>query len=377
MSSHSSSEKRVRSWKTDGLYPFILQFSITGVCNLRCSHCYDDADAHFHMSFDRCREVFNTFFTFCQRWNRAPIIWLTGGEPTIHPSFWDIIDHIQALSDTLNTPCQLAVLSNGISITPDWVERLETYRLFTGVQISVDGVEANIHDAVRGKGNFEKAVQALRILTASRLITHIHFVVHRDNFEDGFKITDFAREMGADVLTVTRLVPWGRGKELYEKMLSPQQVQSLYKKLSDDFDEILSQSSHSRPKPFISRERCDWPVIYPDPSDPDSQKKNGIRCGAARSYINVMETGDVYPCRRMPITIGNIFEQSLEDIWQHPLLWKLREKHIYMQGKCQQCYFCTDAPHICSGGASCIAYACYQDPFQPDPQCALHISEGE
>lgn len=350
-------------------YTFIIQFEITSVCNLRCSHCYDDTETHTHMPFDQCTAVLDTFLAFCQRWKRYPAIWLTGGEPTIHPHFWEIIDYIEEKMDSKDY--NVAILSNGINITPDFIQKLGKYKMNKYVQISVDGACAETHDTIRGKGSFDKAVRALKVLQSASIEKHMHFVVHKGNYADGFKMTDLARDLGADVLTVTRLVPWGRGRELYEKMLSPEQVQKLFRKLSDDFDVISAQNP---PKPYISRNRCDWPVIYGDPKTPEAFTKNGITCGAAQSYINVMQNGDVYPCRRMPIKVGNVLEEDLLQIWQHPLMWKLRQKHKFVQGKCKTCYFSATAPEVCSGGASCIAYACYQDPFQPDPQCSVNPS---
>ena len=349
--------------------PFILQFAITSVCNLRCQHCYDDTEEHVHMPFDQCTTVLDSFFAFCKRWERLPVLWLTGGEPTVHPDFWDILDYVDSHMERADTEWQVAVLSNGTTMTRDFVETLKNHPLKAYVQVSVDGACAETHDAIRGKGSFKKAVRAVTALCSAGIQTHMHFVVHKNNYEDGFTMTDLATRLGVDVLTVTRLVPWGRGKELYETMLSAEQVFTLFKKLSDDYDVI--QSERDPPKPVIARDRCDWPIIYPDPLTPESLTKNGFRCGAARSYINIMENGDVYPCRRMPIKIGNILEEDLLTIWQHPLLWKLRQKHKFMKGKCQDCYFCVTAPDICSGGASCISYACYSDPFQPDPQCSV------
>jgi len=361
-----------RPRKVKGSYPFIVQFEITSKCNLRCKHCYDDTEQHVHMPFDQITTVLDKFFTFCTMYSRYPVIWLTGGEPTIHPQFWDVLDFI--IDKETDIGCSVAVLSNGVNFTSDFVQRLEQHPLKISVQISLDGANAQTHDHIRGKGNFDKAVNALHLLRSTSIETHIHFVVHKGNYDDGFKMTDVATELKADVLTVTRLVPWGRGKELYEKMLTPEQVQTLFRKLSDDFDMI--SSTRTPPRPHIARDRCDWPITYDDPKTPEAFTKNGSRCGAARSYINIMQTGNVYPCRRMPVKIGNILEEGLITIWQHPLMWKLRQKHRYMQGKCQNCYFNVTVPQICSGGASCIAYACYNDPFQPDPQCNINPSES-
>lgn len=370
--------KIVRPRRMQGKYPFVLQFGITSKCNLRCKHCYDDAEEHIHMSFDHITAVLDKFLSFCHRFNRAPMFWITGGEPTIHPQFWEILNYITEQTNQLDTECLAALLSNGITLDQDFIQKLEAHPLRIYVQVSVDGASAETHDAIRGKGSFEKAIRALTLLQPTSIETHMHFVVHKQNYEDGFRMTDLAKELGVNVLTVTRLVPWGRGKELYENMLSPEQVQKLFKKLSDDLDAIIAASNPPEvpPKPYISRDRCDWPIIYPDPSTPEAQLKNGFRCGAARSYINVMENGDVYPCRRMPIKVGNVLEQDFIDVWQHPLMWKLRQKYKFVQGKCKNCYFCVKNPGICSGGASCIAYAVYNDPFQPDPQCAINPQES-
>ncbi|MGC1119717.1 MAG: radical SAM protein [Candidatus Methanofastidiosia archaeon] len=353
---------------------FIMQLSVTGRCNLRCTHCYDDTEDHQDMPVENCEEVLDQFFALCCQWRRSPVIWLTGGEPTLHPHFWHILDYIKIHSDLTDVHSVVAVLSNGINFTDEFVKRLEEHPLHIYVQISLDGARAETHDAIRGKGSFDKAVGALKLLKPTAVETHIHFVVHKDNYEDAFTMPDLARVLGANVLTVTRLVPWGRGKELYEKMLTSEQVKNLFKNLSDDLDEIMA--ADSSPETLISRARCDWPVIYPDPSTPEASTKNGFKCGVGLSYINIQENGDVYPCRRMPIKIGNVFEEDLITIWQHPLLWKFRRKHRFVKGKCEQCFFNVKAPSICSGGASCIAYACGKDPFQPDPQCPVNPSEG-
>ena len=369
MENHVHLQHQMRPWRVQNRYPFTLQFGITSKCNLQCAHCYDDTEEHIHMPYDHCITILDKFFSFCQQWRRFPTVWVTGGEPTLHPQFWDVLDYIGAQSEQVHTEIYVAILSNGTTFTTEVIKKLKEYPLRIHVQISVDGASAETHDAIRGKGSYKKAVHALNLLTRAQIGCHMHFVVHKDNYEDGFCMTDLAKELKVDVLTVTRLVPWGRGKTLHKKMLNPEQVYTLFKKLSDDFDALCKNSNP--PKPLISRNRCDWPVIYSDPSTPESLTKNGHSCTAAQSYINVMENGDVYPCRRMPITVGNLLKEDLMTIWQHPLMWKLRQKHKFVQGKCTSCYFCVTAPRICKGGASCISYAVYGDPFQPDPQCCI------
>ena len=97
--------------------------------------------------------------------------------------------------------------------------------------------------------------------------------------------------------------------------------------------------------------------------------KNGRYCQVGNNHFTVLENGTVLPCRRLPIPIGNLFHQDLNDILNHPLLWKFRRKHTLMKGKCRACVFNNGLWRYCSGGASCISYSYYGDPFMPDPQC--------
>ena len=45
------------------------------------------------------------------------------------------------------------------------------------------------------------------------------------------------------------------------------------------------------------------------------------------TVIIVMPNGDVLPCRRLPIVVGNLMEQTLFEIYySSELLWRLRDR---------------------------------------------------
>ena len=44
----------------------------------------------------------------------------------------------------------------------------------------------------------------------------------------------------------------------------------------------------------------------------------GVGCGAAFNFLAVLPDGGVYACRKFPSLIGNIYEQSLEEIYCSP-----------------------------------------------------------
>jgi radical SAM protein with 4Fe4S-binding SPASM domain len=77
-----------------------------------------------------------------------------------------------------------------------------------------------------------------------------------------------------------------------------------------------------------------------------------------------MPNGDVLPCRRLPIKIGNLFETTLYDIWyMSPFLWEIRNPEK-LKGKCNHCEYIP----ICRG-CRAVAYALQGDYLAGDPQC--------
>lgn len=93
---------------------------------------------------------------------------------------------------------------------------------------------------------------------------------------------------------------------------------------------------------------------------PKAQTK-GTRDG--KGIVFVGHDGDVYPAGFLPLTVGNVREQSLARIYRDsPLLRDIRAGHF--TGRCGTCGF-TD---LC-GGSRARAFASGGDPLGDDPAC--------
>lgn len=66
----------------------VLLLEITQACNLRCPTCYADAHGHDFMTVDTARSRLDSFF---RQQARLDVLMLSGGEPTIHPQFREIV----------------------------------------------------------------------------------------------------------------------------------------------------------------------------------------------------------------------------------------------------------------------------------------------
>ena len=86
--------------------------------------------------------------------------------------------------------------------------------------------------------------------------------------------------------------------------------------------------------------------------------------------LTIQSNGNVLPCRRLPLSLGNVQRDSLREIWaDSPVLEALRDRKRY-KGKCGSC----SRWAVCRG-CRAIAYAWSrerrEDFLADDPQCFM------
>ncbi len=74
---------------TSGPPTCVLLLEITQACNLRCPTCYADAQGHDFMTVAEARRRLDAFF---RTQSALDVLMLSGGEPTIHPQFGEILE---------------------------------------------------------------------------------------------------------------------------------------------------------------------------------------------------------------------------------------------------------------------------------------------
>jgi radical SAM protein with 4Fe4S-binding SPASM domain len=89
------------------------------------------------------------------------------------------------------------------------------------------------------------------------------------------------------------------------------------------------------------------------------------KCSAGRSLITILPNGDLVPCRRMPIIVGNVLETALENIYENSVLLKMLRNNNNVYPGCEKCQHWK----VCNGGLRCLSYAYHKNPFMADPQC--------
>ena len=124
-----------------------MLIEITQRCNLTCPTCYADSSPERQetMSLERFRGLVDDLIAKGK--GDADLIQLSGGEPTIHPDLFDMIDY--ALTAGVR---QVYINTNGIRLARrTFAERLATYGDRVAVYLQFDGVEPTTQDLLRGR----------------------------------------------------------------------------------------------------------------------------------------------------------------------------------------------------------------------------------
>lgn len=331
----------------------LLQFHITGRCNLRCKHCYRTEGNVEPLTTEMVLDVIDRFAALQKRYNQIHHIHkkghinITGGEPFIREDIDRILDHLGSYKEQLS----FGILSNGSFLNENRMEKLKKNGV-AFVQLSIDG-NREMHDYLRAPGDYDRTFQTAKKLERNGIRAYISFTANQSNYIYLPKVASECRKYGITKLWTDRLVPIGNGEQLQElaitKELLPAYLKTIKKAQGTWLTKLLypkTQVTANRALQFLGTEG----EIY--------------SCSAGNSLITVDEFGQIMPCRRMPIICGNVFRDGLESIYfENEVFRALRKKDI--PKSCVGCKY----NRICRGGAKCQAYAASGNFRQADPAC--------
>ena len=301
---------------------FHIQWHITNLCNLRCQHCYqDDFSRRNDLDWAGLKKISDNILTTIKEWDKTACIHLTGGEPLLKPELFDLLNYL----DQSPVVEELGIITNGLLFNRDVVKRLPEFSKLKKIKISLDGADAETNDSIRGEGTFDKVIQNIPLIKKENSFEIIlMFTVMKRNFRALQSFFKLCQDLGINGFIIERFIPWGRGRERIEEVLNKEEWKELIKALLDFFS-IEEENSFFPYQAFQISFNGEEPELL------------GAPCVIGRDGICIMPDGTVFPCRRFPISIGNLLNNSLKTIWEESdLLENLRRKEN-LKGKCGRC----------------------------------------
>jgi len=129
--------------------------------------CYAECGTH-HEKHKPLEDVLKMLDVVVANEGEADVMQISGGEPTLHPQFWEILDAAKA------RPIKhIMINTNGIVLAqdPEFIRRLATYAPGIEVYLQFDSLRVDVHKVLRGADLTRIRRQALENLNKAGLST--------------------------------------------------------------------------------------------------------------------------------------------------------------------------------------------------------------
>jgi radical SAM protein with 4Fe4S-binding SPASM domain len=325
-----------------------IQWHVTEACNRRCRHCYQKSWALNSIPYQILSERLENITRFI-RWGAhrsqdfKAHINITGGEPFLFPELFPLLKDIKKTG-----LFSFGILSNGQLPSPGNLQYLKSLHP-SFIQLSLDGNQV-VHDAIRGEGAFSEVIHAISVYTKLRIPIILAFTANAMNFHSFPDVIEIARKMKVKMVWCDRYLPIKTKDDL---CLTESQSMAFFNSLGGSH--LISFRRRHRATEVALHRALQFLIAGGKP----------YHCSAGRNLLAISPDGDVYPCRRMPIVLGNIDDASLIDIYcENPVVQRLRSDES-LDPTCKKCFYAKS----CSGGLKCLSYAAYNDFHRRDPHC--------
>lgn len=361
MDARSERDARMVPFDFD-MSPFTIAWEVTRACAYACVHCRADAQHPRdprELDTDEGMRLIDQLASFGTR----PILVLTGGDPLMRRDLFQFATRAneRGLRVSLTpTATALPTVARMREAAASGIRR---------IAFSVDGADPEAHDHFRGfRGSFERTLKGIANAQAAGLPLQINTTVCELNVDRIEAMVPLVEEWGVVQWSLFFLVPTGRGARL--GVLSAERherfLEWLYKlSLEAPFDvKATASPQYRRIAVEHTREGGERAIAgagfqFADGLD---RPMKGVNDG--RGFMFISHIGEVTPSGFLPVSAGNVREESPVDIYRNaPLFRALRDPEA-LKGKCHACGF----REMC-GGSRARAYAMTGDYLASDPSC--------
>ncbi|TNF53439.1 methyltransferase domain-containing protein [bacterium] len=330
----------------------------TLACNLRCKHCLVSAGKGLRkeLSTEEILKLVDEAITL-----GVKRFYITGGEPFIKEGIFDLIRYI-----TKRKKRELIILTNATLFDDKKIaslKKLNNPKLI--IQVSLEGPNAAIHDKLRGKGSFEKAVEGIKRLIDIGITPVVSTAISKYNEKHIPSTSKFLSKLGIKEHNILWMHAKGRGAHNVSELYVPsdkiartmKNIKKVYKEQELILDNVESLKVRVRTK---------------------RGRKNDL-CNNCYEKICVNSDGHVYPCASLNgdpnFDAGSIRKNSLKDIWlDSTVMENGRANTVQMKNGCSTC----DLKFFCGGG--CTSHSFYASEVDTgkgsvlarDPYCSTY-----
>lgn len=317
--------------------PDMIQVMLTSKCNVRCKIC-DVWKQRFEneLNAEKVKSLIDQAINM-----GIKTIYFTGGEAFLRKDIFELINYASrpGIITTVNT--------NGSFITEEFAKKIVLSKL-RNVTFSIDSSTPEVHNSIRGKDVFEKAIQAIEFINyyrkkfdreskdgdKRRLDIGMVSVIMKCNIEELPQLVKLARKTGCCYIAFQPLVYNGSLLENYNLKSDFWIEEKDISKLENIFRELEFMKREMLSTGFYIDFMLEKTIQY----FRKERKVNTCFAGFSRVFVNPQ--GDIsFVCFE---SFGNVKSDTLKDVWHSQKANEIRKKIKECNINCTQ--FCSERP---------------------------------
>lgn len=277
--------------------PPLVIWETSQACDLACSNCRASAAPRRHSLELTTKEGIRLLEEVRAFGN--PLLVLTGGDPLKRPDLFTLIRSSVALGLRTNVKVSATPL-----LTRSAIEQLKDAGV-DRMAIELDGWDAPSHDELhRVLGCFDCVMSALEAARDIGLDTQVQTTVNAVNRHNLEEIADLVEEVKARAWSLTL-----EGDE-FEKVFHD--IYAISERASFDV-----KTGDVRYLAFLARRLKQ----IGEAPDPVANSADG------RGFIFISHTGEIHPSGFLPVSAGNVRDNSLVDVYRNSSLFSIVAEH--------------------------------------------------
>lgn len=270
--------------------PLYIAWQVTNECDLACLHCIEESGPgkafHDELSDEDAFRFLEQVMDL-----EVPYLSFSGGEPMVHPRFFDMVQYICSRNG------QLKIETNGHSLTSKNCARLKELGV-KAVQVSLDGASRETFNRMRVRGDFDRALQGVKNLHAAGVPIEINYSPTKFNAHEIGAAVDLAAELGAYSFYTGRTMYTGNAVKTWHRLApSEEQYEAYFKVLHAKVDEY-----RGRMRVYFHEMGLLEELRY--------------RLHHPAALLIVLPNGLVKLINALPFVCGDLRRQTLGEIWE-------------------------------------------------------------
>ncbi len=351
--------------------PLMVVWNFTQACNLKCRHCYQNAGKALpdELTLREQLEVVEQLADL-----DVAMLAFSGGEPLLSPNL------LQVAMKAHEEGMYVTIATNGTLMTRETAKKIVDHGV-KYVEISLDSVSPEKHNAFRGVESWARAVEGIRNAVAEEgLKMGIATTITRMNIGELEDLIALAKDLGVKCFNAFNFIPAGRGRKIADEDIGPEEREEMLRIIWGHLQEEKIGIMSTAPQLGRVCLTYSLPQGVFATGHAGQGTGEGARtiakyvggCGAGRCYCGIQPNGVVTPCVYIPFPMGDLRRGKLIDIWQGSETCQILRNRGYLA---YHCGFCGYRDYC--GGCRARAYGYFGNLTEADPGCINNREKWE